>query len=56
MTMLQTKFVDNYLAYGSNVSVFMSALLLPMTRGYSNISKINNCRTSMHVFTFLNYY
>ena len=52
MTMLQTKFKDNYINNESDASVFMSILLFPLTCAFSNIPKINNFRTSIYVSTF----
>ena len=38
MTMLQTKFMDAYIDYGSDAGVFMSTLLFPLTCGFSDTS------------------
>ena len=56
MTLLETKFMDDYLAYNSNANIFMSYLLLALTCAFSNISKIVNFRTSIQVSTFFNHY
>ena len=38
MSMLQTKFMDNCIDYDPHAGVFMSALLLPLTCGFSDTS------------------
>ena len=55
MTMLQTKFMGNYIDYGSDVGVFMIAFLLALTCAFSNVFKINNFRTSIYVSTLLHH-
>ena len=45
--------MDNYIDYDSDASVFMSALLFPLTCVLSDISKIIDFRTSIYASTFL---
>ena len=38
LTMLYTKFIDDYIGYDSDAGVFMSVLLFPLTCGFSDTS------------------
>ena len=56
MTMLQTKFMDNYIDQDSNAGVFMSALLFQLIFGFSDTSKIFDFNACFYASIFLNHY
>ena len=56
IVMLQTKFMDDYIDYDSDAGVFMSALLFPLTCGYSDISEIYDFKACLHASISLNHY
>ena len=55
MTMLQTKLMDNYIAYDSDADVFMSVLLFLLTCGFSDTSKIVDFKACLCASIFLNH-
>ena len=56
MTMLQTKFMEDYIDYDSDAGVFMSALLFPLTCAFSNTSKIVDFKACLYASIYLNHY
>ena len=54
MTMVQTKFMDNYIDYDSGI--FMIALLFPLTGGFSDVPEIYDFKFYLHASIFLNPY
>ena len=54
--MLQTKFMDDYIVYGPNIDVFMSALLLALTCGFNYTSEIVDFKACLYASTFLNHF
>ena len=56
MTMLQTKFMDNFLNYNADTDVFMCALLFPLTCGFSDTSEIVNFKVCLYASAFFNHY
>ena len=56
VTMLQTKFMDDYIDYDSYAGVYMSDLLFPLTCVFSDDSKIMDSKVYLYVSVSLNYY
>ena len=56
MTMIQTKFMDDYIDYDFLAGIFMSAFLFTLTCGLSNTSKIIDFKARLYVSIFLNHY
>ena len=56
MTLLLTKFKDHYTDHDSGVLVFVSALLFPLTYGFSHTFEIINFKTFIYAPTFLSHH
>ena len=56
MAMFQTKLMHNYIDYDFDTNVFMSALLFPLTCGFSDTSYIVNFKASIYASIFINHY
>ena len=56
MTMLQTKFMDAYIDYGSDAGVFMSTLLFPLTCGFSDTHEILDFKVCLYASIYINHY
>ena len=56
MTMLQTKFIEYYIDSDSDVGVFMSTLLFPLTCGFSDTYEIVDFKACLYASIYLNHY
>ena len=56
MIMLQSKFMNKYIDYESDVSVYISALLFPLTGGFSDVPEIYDFKVYLHASIFLNHH
>ena len=54
--MLQTKLLDKYIEYDSDVDIFMSSLLFPLACGFSDTSEVVDFKAYSYGYMFLNHY
>ena len=54
--MLQTKFMDDYIDYNSDVGAFMSTLLFPLTFAFCDTSEIVDFKACLYASIYLNQY
>ena len=48
--------MNNYIDYDSDVDIFMSSFLFPLTCGFSDTSEVVDFKVHLYVSTFLDHY
>ena len=56
MTILQTKFIDDYIYYESDAGAFMSTLLFPLTCAFNDAYEIVDSKAGIYASIYLNHY